>query len=144
MRLKLRKRRARRLSYRRNWKSYLKARTKVRLPLLFLQPSSALRSLFKAAPVSGNSARSTFAWLFLLALRLPTGLARAIAAAAHLRMFPSHLSVTPHLRIMRHLIHRPRPVSSPTCSSCFAGVHLGLVSASRSWSSCLDLIPGVA
>src|SRR2546430_2580776 len=49
MRLKPRKKKAKRLSYRKNWKSCSTTRTKVRLPLPFLQPSSALRSLFEAA-----------------------------------------------------------------------------------------------
>src|SRR6266540_1576559 len=50
MRLKPRKKKARRLSYRKNWKSCSTARTKVRLPLPSLQPSSALRLLFEALP----------------------------------------------------------------------------------------------
>src|SRR6266487_3102717 len=52
MRSKPRKRKAERLSYRKNWKSCSTARTKIRLPLPFLQLSSALPSPFEAAPLT--------------------------------------------------------------------------------------------
>src|SRR6266511_5362213 len=66
MRLKPRKKKARRLSYRKNWKSCSTARTKVRLPLPSLQPSSALRLLFEALPPArpcGVSVRLAFSCL---------------------------------------------------------------------------------
>src|SRR6266567_3010805 len=52
MRSKPRKRKAERLSYRKNWKSCSTARTRVRLLLRFQQLSSALRSPFEALPLA--------------------------------------------------------------------------------------------
>src|ERR1700719_4456407 len=53
MRSKLRKKKARRLSYKKNWKSCSTAKTKVRMPPPFLQPFCALRSRFeKSSPTT--------------------------------------------------------------------------------------------
>src|SRR5262249_53258423 len=65
---------------------------------------------------------SVFAFLFLALLLLLPARARAISTS-HLRMLPSHLTVT------RHLIHRVRSMSSPSGSGHFSGVHFRLVSA---------------
>jgi hypothetical protein len=65
----------------------------------------------------------------LLLLLLLSGGVRAVAAA-HLRMFSSHLGIVRgHLRMMRHLlIHRMLPVSRTAGSGHFAGMDFCLVS----------------
>src|SRR6266576_48761 len=130
MRSKPRKKKAKQLSYRKNWKSCSTAKTRVRMLPPFLQPSFALRLLFEALPLTVTGRQLRFAWLFL-ALRLALR-GRAIPAA-HLRMLPSHLSITrAHLGITRHLVHRMGSLSGASSSGSFAGVQFGLVSPSGS------------
>src|SRR4030095_7970008 len=65
MRSKPRKRTAERLSYRENWKNCSTAKTKVRMPPPFLQPSYALRSRCEAAVVARARWRGALRYLRL-------------------------------------------------------------------------------
>src|SRR6185312_8005736 len=147
MRLKPRKKKAARLSYRKSWKSCSTARTKVRLPLPFQQLSSALRSPFETTSTD-HSAPSVLAWLFL-GLRLCLR-SRAITSCRW-RTFPCHLGVArshlgisrSHLWIMRHFVHRMGSISGTSGSRSFAGVRSGLVAGLHvvGLASGLKLVP---
>src|SRR4029434_2303663 len=60
MRSKPRKKKAKRLRYRKNWKSCSTAKTRVRMLPPFLQPSYASRSRFEAVPPTHFSRRHHF------------------------------------------------------------------------------------
>src|SRR6266478_1696648 len=142
MRSKPRKNKDEQLSCRKNSKSCLTAKTKVRMPRPFLRRSCASRSRFEKACLT-LALPSRFAGFFL-ALLLLSLWGRAIPSA-HLRMLSSHLSVTrSHLGIARHLIHCMGPMSSSSGPGSFAGMHLGLVSPCGSHVaviSGLELVP---
>src|SRR6266487_339182 len=134
MRLKLRKKKAKRLTYRKNWKSCSIAKTRVRTPLPFLQPSCALRSRFEALPLTLAVPFLGFALLFLGLLRS----ARAGAVCSRLRDTPTHFGLT---RLLSHLMGSASRTSG---TGCFASVRFGLVSPSGSHVAVvfgLELVP---
>src|SRR5216110_705285 len=65
MRSRPRKKKVERVNCRKNWKSCSTAKTKVRLPLQFLQLSFALRPPFEAAPLTMPRQRQRWPGFFL-------------------------------------------------------------------------------
>src|SRR5919198_66504 len=117
MRSKLRKKKARRLSYRKNWKRCSTVKTRARLPLPFLQRSCALLLRFEAVPLTAFTLFG-FGCLFL-GLLLP-GRPSPIFAGLPARRT--------HLRLTRFLSHLTRSAGRTSVSGCFARARFGLAS----------------